>query len=326
MYGVKVSFIIPIYNVEKFLHQCVRSILEQSYKEIEVILVDDGSKDESPAICDSFAEHDKRIRVIHKENGGLSDARNKGLQAATGDYVVFIDGDDFWLSKDGLSELISFVEQQPEADFIGFNCKYYYPDTESYSPWVAYSDKLSTSVDKNTSLVELVKSGTFPMSACLKLMKRVFLIKNKLFFVKGQIAEDIPWFINVLDKCEKCSFVNQYVYAYRQNVVGSITNSGGERSFRSLLNIVETETEKVTTRSFSKEAKEALYSFLAYELSILLTYPNIDNETDKKLKSYSWLIDYDTNPKVKRVKMVKRYLGLNLTVQLLKLYKKKQRS
>ena len=323
---IKVSFIIPVYNVAKYLHQCVRSILEQSYKEIEVILVDDGSKDESPAICDAFADNDKRVKVIHKENGGLSDARNAGRQAATGDYVVFVDGDDFWLSKDALSDLVTVAEQQPEADFIGYNCKYYYPDTESYTPWVAYSEKLSTPVDKNTAMTELVKSGTFPMSACLKLMKRDFLVKNELFFVKGQIAEDIPWFINMLDKCDKCSFVNQYVYAYRQNVAGSITNLSGEKSFRSLLGIVETETDKVASRSFSKEAKEALCSFLAYELSILLTYPNIDDETYKKLKSYSWLIGFDINPKVKKVKLFKRFLGLDLTVRFLKLYQKKRRN
>ena len=323
---MKISFIIPVYKVEQYLTQCVSSITQQSYKDIEVILVDDGSPDGSPELCEKLAEGDSRIRVIHKENGGLSDARNVGLKAATGEYVVFVDGDDFWLSKDDLSGLMAVAEQQPEVDFIGYNCNYYYPDTEGYSPWVAYSDKLSKPIDKNTAMVELVKSGTFPMSACLKLMKREFLIKNDLLFVKGQIAEDIPWFINVLDKCVKCSFVNQYVYAYRQNVIGSISNVSGDKSFRSLLNIVETETEKITSRSFNNEAKVALYSFLAYELSILLTYPNIDREMSKILKSYSWLIEYDTNPKVKKVKLFKRFFGLGLTVQLLKLYQKKRRS
>ncbi len=323
---IRISFIIPVYKVEQYLRQCVESITLQTYRDVEVILVDDGSPDGSSLLCDRLAEEDERVRVIHKENGGLSDARNAGLQVATGDYVVFVDGDDFWLSKDNLSVLVTVAERQPEADFIGYNCKYYYPETESYSPWVPYCEKLSKPVDKGTAMIELVKSGTFPMSACLKLMKREFLIKNELFFLKGQIAEDIPWFINVLDKCDKCSFVNHYVYAYRQNVTGSITNLSGEKSFRSLLNIVDTETEKVATRSFSKEAKEALYSFLAYELSILLTYPNYDRETYKKLKSYSWLIDYDINPKVKKVKLFKRCLGLNMTVRFLNLYQKKRRS
>lgn len=319
-----ISYIVPVYKVESFLNQCVESILSQRGGDFEILLVDDGSPDGCPVLCDQWAKRDKRVISLHKQNGGLSDARNYGLLNAIGDYVVFVDGDDFWLTKDCLSGLWAVAEQQPEADFIGYNCKYYYPDTESYTPWMPYSDKLSTPVDKNTAMIELVKSGTFPMSACLKLMKRVFLIENNLFFVKGQIAEDIPWFINVLDKCNKCSFVNQYVYAYRQNVAGSITNSGGDRSFRSLLNIVKSEVAKVEQRQLTQSAKESLYSFLAYELCILFTYSNIDAKTKKELKSYSWLIRYDTNPKVRRVKMVKRFIGLPLTISLLKYYNQKR--
>lgn len=323
---MKISFIIPVYNIEKYLHQCVQSICEQTYRDIEVVLVDDGSKDESPAICDALAQADKRVQVIHKENGGLSDARNTGLNAAFGDYVVFVDGDDFWVDNVQLDALIKTAQQQPESDFIGYNCSYYYPDSDKFTPWVVYAKGLSRPIDKNTAMVELVKSGTIPMSACLKLMKRAFLIKNEICFEKGITAEDIPWFINVLEKCKKCSFINQYVYAYRQNRAGSITNVSGDKSFRSLLYIIETEAKKVETRDFSKDAKDALYSFLAYELSILLTYPNIDGETFNKLKSYSWLLDYDISPKVKKVKIAKRFLGLNLTVKLLKLYQNKRRS
>lgn len=316
----KVSFIIPVYNVEQYLRQCVESIIGQTYRDIEIILVDDGSQDECPGICDIFANSDCRVRVIHKENGGLSDARNAGLQQATGDYVVFVDGDDFWIDNDQLDALVKIAIAQPDCDFIGYNCLYYYPDSSRFTPWVEYAIDLSKPIGRDMALIQLVKSGTFPMSACLKLMKREFLINNNLFFVKGQIAEDIPWFINVLDKCDKCSFVNQYVYAYRQNREGSISNTRNERSFRSLLNIVETETNKVESRSFSKEAKRTLYSFLAYELCILYIYPGIDRDAYSKLKSYSWLLQYDQNPKVRRVKILKRVCGLYITIVLLKLY------
>lgn len=323
---MKVSFIIPVYNVEKYLHECIRSILSQSYQDIEVILVDDGSKDKSPAICDAFVNFDKRVSVVHKKNGGLSDARNCGLQKAEGDYVIYIDGDDFWVDERALERLLDVVKTHQDCDFIGYNCSYYYPSTNVFKPWVEYDNQLSNSTDGSNALVALVKSGTFPMSACLKIMKRDFLIKNELYFVNGQIAEDIPWFINLLEKCDKCCFINQYIYAYRQNVQGSITNVGGDKSFRSLFEIVKTEAKKIDGRSFNKEAKQALMSFLAYELSILLTYPNIDSKTYHELKSYSWLLNYDTNPKVKQVKRVKKILGLFLTVKLLKLYQKKRQN
>ena len=93
------SIIVPVYKVEKYLNQCVSSILEQDFKDFELILVDDGSPDGCPAICDELAITDERIKVIHKINGGLSDARNAGLAIASGDYVIFLDSDDFWEGK-----------------------------------------------------------------------------------------------------------------------------------------------------------------------------------------------------------------------------------
>ena len=90
-----ISVVVPIYNVSKYLPKCIESILHSTYKNLEVILVDDGSTDECPTICDDYAKKDSRIKVIHKKNGGLSDARNKGLDIATGEYISFIDSDDY---------------------------------------------------------------------------------------------------------------------------------------------------------------------------------------------------------------------------------------
>lgn len=315
---MKISFIIPVYKVEAYLRQCVESLTHQTYRDIEIILVDDGSPDGSPQLCDTLASEDSRIKVIHKENGGLSDARNAGLLAATGEYVVFVDGDDFWLDNNALQQLVDVVK--PELGFIGYNCSYYYPDSETYSAWVAYDEVLEKPTDKNTAMRTLVKSGTFPMSACLKLMKRSFLIDNKLFFKKGQIAEDIPWFINVLDATKKCCFVNQYIYAYRQNVVGSISNTRGRKSFDHLFDIFKTELSLIDSRSFSEEAKNALKSFLAYEYCILLTYKDIDKEAKRKLLNYKDILTYDLNPKVKKASRICKTFGISVTTFALNVY------
>ena len=93
---VKVSIIVPVYNVEHYLEECIKSVIEQTYKNIELILVDDGSTDKSGKICDNYSSLDERIIVIHKNNGGLSSARNVGLEAAQGRYIIFIDSDDYW--------------------------------------------------------------------------------------------------------------------------------------------------------------------------------------------------------------------------------------
>ena len=104
--NTKISVIIPIYKAEKFLDKCIGSVVGQTYENLEIILVDDGSPDNCPAICDSWAEKDSRIKVVHKENGGLSSARNAGLDVVTGEYFGFIDSDD-WIEKDFFEFLIT---------------------------------------------------------------------------------------------------------------------------------------------------------------------------------------------------------------------------
>ena len=112
-----ISIIVPIYNVEQYLRECVDSILAQSYQNLEIILVDDGSPDRCGAICDEYAAADPRIKVIHKVNGGLSDARNAGLEVATGDYIGFVDSDD-WIAPDMFSYLLKGLEEKPSESWL----------------------------------------------------------------------------------------------------------------------------------------------------------------------------------------------------------------
>ena len=118
----KVSVIIPVYNVEKYLKECIQSVLRQTYKNLEIILVDDGSKDNSGNICDEYAKRDERIKVIHKKNGGLSDARNAGIDICTGEYIAFLDSDDF-IEEDMYEFLVKNLEKAKADISI---CQVYY--------------------------------------------------------------------------------------------------------------------------------------------------------------------------------------------------------
>lgn len=322
---MKVSFILPIYNVEKYLSECVESILVQTYSDFEILLVDDGSPDNCPALCDEWARKDDRIKALHKSNGGLSDARNYGLEHAQGDYVVFVDSDDFWVNKDCLENLMNVVDVHPECDFIGFNCSYYYYDTKTFKKWVAYDESLSKPTDKDTVLCSLVASGTFPMSACLKIIKRKSLSEINLHFIKGLLSEDIPWFINLLEGAKKCMFINDYIYAYRQGVVGSISNSFSVRNFNSILRIIDNELQKLEGRTFNEKTKDYIKSFLAYELCICLgglgqLEKSVRNEYYEKLKPYKWLLKFCQNPKVKKVSILNSLVGFRLTRFFLEFY------
>lgn len=167
-----ISIIIPIYKVEKYLDRCVQSVVNQTYKNLEIILVNDGSPDNCPQICDEWASKDNRIKVIHKSNGGVSSARNEGLKNVTGEYVVFIDADDY-VSKDFLQNLIS-VANNEQVDIVisGFTIV----DDKGNKKLVSKQEVTELSIDNIDCFMDLVVDGFFDIS-CNKLYKAK-LIKN----------------------------------------------------------------------------------------------------------------------------------------------------
>ena len=324
--GKCISVIVPVYNVEKYLCQCVDSILGQTYRDLEVILVDDGSPDGCPQICDEYARKDGRVKVIHKKNGGLSDARNAGLEMAGGEYVIFVDSDDFWKDESVLSRLVEIFEGgDREWDFVNFNCQYFYQQDNVVKPWAEYPDAVLHGETKKEIITQLIAHGMFPMSACMKLIKRKFLVDSGIVFMKGIVSEDIPWFLEVLQKSRGFKFVNEYAYVYRKQVAGTISSSFSEKKYNDLLAIVERETAKIQDGCSDIKLREALLSFMAYEYCILSGMVNNFDASQrrkqrKRLKQYDWLLKYDLNPKVRKVIKTRRLLGRWLTGWLLYVY------
>ena len=323
---MKVSIIVAIYKVEAYLRTCVQSILSQTYQDFELILVDDGSPDTCPKLCDEYAQQDTRVRVIHKSNGGLSDARNVGIREAKGEYIMFVDGDDFWKNEDGLALLMKEVSSTPQCDFIGFNCSYYYPSTQRYKPWIAYSESLTSPlVATDEKLYLLVSSGTFPMSACLKIIRHDFLIRNQLFFPYGVYSEDIPWFIELILRAHDFRFVNNYMYAYRKENLSSISSSFSPRKYNDLFRHLVNGLKRVEFPDVSSVQRQSLLSFWAYEYCILsaisLCFPKPGRrEKQIQLRLYEWLLSYQLNPKVCKVCKVQAILGKCMTQKLMYLY------
>lgn len=321
-----ISVIVPVYNVEKYLVQCVESILHQTYKDVEVILVDDGSKDGSPAICDALAQQDSRVKVIHKVNGGLSDARNAGTAMATGDYLLYMDSDDFWASSDDLEALVNEAKLSPECDFIGFNCSYYYEAEDKIVPWTRYSEELAQTTATEKCVKMLLASGTFPVSACMKLFRRGAL-QGKIEFIRGVYCEDIPWFIELLKQTKNCRFINLYMYMYRKGVSTSISSSYSPKVYSDLFTHMEQGVKLCKDDGLSLEFRDAILSLWAYELSILRAMTGyMDKEQRsverKKLHGYNWLMKYHQHPKVKMVAYIQRCVGARLTDMLLHRYMK----
>lgn len=318
----KVSFIIPVYNVEAYLEQCVSSLLNQTYKNYEIILVDDGSPDKCPLLCDKIARANDCVLVIHKNNGGLSSARNKGLEVATGEFIIFVDSDDYWLKEDALYRLIQEMDKE-KLDFVSFNYRLYYQNDEKYICAPSFPKTVQEILSGDEAFVELVKSGSVPISACSKIIRQNFLVDNHILFQEGVIAEDFAWFIDLIENSTKCKFINEYIYAYRQNVRGSITNTPGDKNFFHGFNYLQEQLERLDLRHFSKEAKSALKSFYAYTVCILVAlspYSSTPRENTMALRNYYWLLDYDMNPKVHRARMIKKLFGKSAMEILLRWY------
>ena len=213
-----VSVIVPIYNVESFLDECMQSIASQTYENLEIILVDDGSPDNCPAMCDAWAEKDSRIKVIHKENGGLSDARNAGLAIATGALIAFVDSDDR-IEPDFIRELYAAMERTG-ADIA--ECGVAYVDETGavlkHRP-VAPEKEL----DRIGALRRLVLEDGVYQTVWNKLYRREVL--DGIPFEKGKYHEDDFWTYQVFDRIEKLALVEKPLYNYLQRG-GSIIGVG----------------------------------------------------------------------------------------------------
>lgn len=319
-----ISIIIPVYNAEKFIEECLNSIYRQTYTNYEIILVNDGSTDSSPIICDTFEKNNRQTRVIHKINGGAADSRNIGLSQAKGDYILFIDSDDFWPNENCLEKLVQVINQYPQSDFIGFNLQYYW-NKNKIKKWPAYDTNITEEIDKDKLIIKLIETGSFPVSPCTKIIKHSFLKENQILFQKGIVGEDILWFQDILECAKDFHFINEYLYNYRKSISTSVSGNMNLKKFNDFLYILEKTTQYIPKSSFSNQSKKAILSFAAYNLCILLGevryldkqsyYENMDI-----LKQYLWLLDYDLNPKVKKCKLLIRLTGINITSFLLHFY------
>lgn len=205
-----VSIIVPVYKVEKYIDTCIRSLVQQTYKKIEILLIDDGSPDCCGDICDSWAIIDDRIKVIHKSNGGLSDARNAGLDMAKGEYILFVDSDDY--IDENLVEICVRSLFHYNADFVAMGIV----------PFQNESDIICDAVVQNSVYYdgyEVLRNGImnhlFTVCAWNKLYKKD--VWNNLRFPPRMLHEDYYIFSDVLKKCNRVVCLDKPLYFYRQN-------------------------------------------------------------------------------------------------------------
>lgn len=316
------SVIVPVYNVEKYIDECIQSIINQTYQEFELILIDDGSTDKSLQICMKYAEKDKRVKVFHQENSGPSVARNKGIKNAKGQYLIFVDGDDFFINQHDLQNIYRIISKE-EKDCYLAPIKYYIDNK--------LSEHEKFRIDKflacENIYKELVQSNQFSVSPCLKILKKDLVLKYKIFFMEGILCEDVVWSLHLFRHAFTIGYIPFAYYAYRQNVNNSITNRNYEKIFNThvqVLNIIIEENKQ--NQSICKNIE---FAYLAYLWCIALSYiPEFSKKNrDEKyniLKPLVYLLDYNFSKKIKILKLLYKIFGLKNLSLLLYKYRKKR--
>lgn len=213
-----ITIIVPVYNVKDYLEKCVTSIIGQSYGNLEIILVDDGSTDGSGELCDYWKKQDSRINIIHKPNGGLSDARNSALDVITGEYVMFVDSDD-WIDLDCCQVLLENILNE-KADIASCRYRNIYPDGKVENIGDDHQILQYEGID---GLKEFLYGKTVDPFACAKLYKKEII--GNIRFIKGITGEDIPFNFQIFQKIQKIVVIGESFYNYRQQRVGSICNA-----------------------------------------------------------------------------------------------------
>ena len=297
----KFSIIIPVYNVENYLDDCVASVLSQSFADLEVLLIDDGATDSSGAMCDSWAARDSRVNVIHQENQGLSGARNTGIRAAQGEYLMFLDSDDWWSGRDVLEKLALRIEKtQPQVLSFDYQKSF---DGKLDEPYFNKEDATGH------TLSWMMEQELWVNGACNKAISRQ-LFSDGLFFRKGISSEDMDWTLRLALRADRFDYLQQVVFIYRQRTV-SISHSVSPKRVADML---ENTSYCLQLLEETPQKKQVLLPYVAYQYATALyNCASLPRKQRRALlpdfKALRWLLKESSNSKVKLLNTANKLLG-----------------
>ena len=318
-----VSVIVPVYNVENHIKKCIDSIISQTYKNLEIILVDDGSTDKSGRICDEYAEINKRIKVIHKENGGLSDARNAGINIAKGTYITLVDSDDY-IDKEYVEILYNTIIKE-NADIAITSHKVIYENKTTIEK--ATGEK--TVLDPKAVLKRILYDDGIDLSACAKLYKTE-LFKN-IKYPKGRLFEDAATTYKLIDSCDIIAINSKSTYNYiiRED---SITNEKFSMKKMDLIKSTEEMSNYIKQKypDLEKAAnRRLLYAYFSTLTQLAKSkekYPEQQQQILKYIKKNRRSVFFDSStPKRDKFAIIASMFGFRAYKYFWKIYEKKMR-
>ncbi|KST86010.1 hypothetical protein B9W73_01485 [Lactococcus lactis] len=331
---MKFSIIIPVYNSSVYLKRCIDSILNQTYKELEIILVNDGSTDDSGTICEEFASKENRIKVIHQKNSGTSQARNTGLNFSVGDYVLFMDNDDYWTTNDGLYKIASQLKES-QADVLIFDAAIEYDSGVNHKGISNFQRDRILGKSPEIALAELIENNKLVRAVWTKVIKNTLIQENNIQFPVGKRNEDTDFTAQLILVAKSYDWFNYYFYTWVKTGISQSSTRVSYQSMKDLEYILISNIKKSETIS-NVELKEDFLSYLAYPYSVLIgqakEFQKRKKSKDSKeiiynLKKYQFVLNSDKNPNIKLLKKIYNIFGFRLVVWLLgimmeKTYKK----
>ena len=317
---MEISVIIPVYKVEQYLNQCVDSVLNQSFKDFELILVDDGSPDNCPQICDDYAKKDTRVRVIHQQNGGQSCARNTGLSHAKGLYIIFLDSDDYLIDSTALEKINARTVAEPDVIIYGY--RKFFESDGSFGVPVCNFPEVVRGISPAEYLNELLLLGAYSGTAWCKVIKAKLLKDNNIEFKPGLISEDHDWYVQVMMKVKTFAAINEALYVYRLRP-GSISHGGAKlKNLIDNLWIQRTWFERINEADISTELKNVLLRIWArYMGDVMVLYSSYDcrirKQYRKQIRELMPLFDYAVTPRSITIRRCCKILGITMSSILL---------
>lgn len=314
------SIIIPVYNVEEYLDVCISSVCNQSYRDFEVILIDDGSTDGSGTVCDKWERLDSRIRVIHQNNGGLSVARNVGVDIALGDYIIFLDSDDYWKNENVLDFIASRLKIT-NADVLSFNYEKIDESKKSKVYFHTIQD-MPTRLKKRDSLKYHIDRGLWIACAWNKAINRRLFSTYQLDFKVGIRSEDMDWCVRLALCAESFDYINLVGVCYRQREA-SISKTVTVQSVKELLDNIEC-CIKLLNKADDNEKKVLLRPYIAYQYGTSLVYISMISQEKEYGRFLAWadenkgILQWSQDRKIKLLRRVSKWKNMCTVINLLK--------
>lgn len=318
---IKFSIIVPVYNAEKYLDVCIESVLSQTYTEFELILIDDGSVDSSKVICDKWASIDQRVVLICQENAGAAAARNIGIDAATGDYIMFLDSDDWWYHTEVLQTIYARI-------------KYTNPDVLSFNFSKSLNDRIlppyfskqiaSMSADCLNPYAYIFENHIWVSGAWNKVIRKSLFGEQKLYFQRGITSEDIDWSLRLAMVADKLDYIQDVLHIYRQHSL-SVSHTGTLKKTECLLDNIH-KCEVLIQPCQDLERKKWYLTYLSYQYGTLLfSVSGLKNKEIKHIRpsieKCKYLLRHSKHQKIRGLYYLSSLFGINGVVQLLRIYR-----